>query len=123
MGLCMRVSRTGDEWDIGYRGYFLLRYLILREIDENVANVWKNWCLNNGRFFTMEEFKKIYDLKLVDFIAHSDCDGILGRRKVKRTLLGLEKIDFKSEEWKEDFDGLKNIFRIAVENKSSIKYC
>lgn len=123
MGLCMRVSRTGDEFDIGYRQYFLLRYLILREVDKNVANVWKDRCLNRGRRLTLEEFKKIYDFKLADFVYHSDCSGLLGRRKVKRTLLALEKIDFKNEEWKDLFDGLKNILRIAAENKSSIKYC
>lgn len=123
MGLCMRVKKTGDEFDIGYRQYFLLRYLILREVDKDVANVWKDRCLNKGRRLTLEEFKKIYDFKLADFIYHSDCGGLLGRRKVKRTLLALEKIDFKNEEWKDLFDGLKNILRIAVENKSSIKYC
>lgn len=34
----------------------------------------------------------------------------------------LEKIDFKNEDWKEYFDGLKNILRIAVANKSSVRY-
>lgn len=122
MGLCIGVKKTGDEWDIGYRGYFILRYLILKEIDENIADVWRDSCIRNGRLLTIEEFKKIYDCKLADFIFHSDCDGLLGRRKVKRTLLALEKIDFKNEEWKDYFDGLKNILRIAAENKSSIRY-
>lgn len=122
MGLCIVVNKTGDEWDIGYRGYFILRYLILKEIDENVADVWRDRCLNRGRRLTLEEFKKIYDFKLADFIYHSDCSGILGRRKVKRTLLALEKINFKNEDWKEYFDGLKNILRIAVANKSSVRY-
>lgn len=112
MGLCIGVNKTGDEWDIGYRGYFILRYLILKEIDENIADVWRDRCLNRGRRLTLEEFN----------IYHSDCSGILGRRKVKRTLLALEKIDLKNEDWKEYFDGLKNILRIAVANKSSVRY-
>lgn len=123
MALCIHVKKTGDEWDIGYRGYFILRYLILKEIDENIADVWRDSCIKNGRLLTVKEYKKIYDYKLADFIFHSDCEGLLGRRKVKKILLGLEKIDFKNEEWKEYFDGLKNILRIAVENKSGIKYC
>lgn len=122
MALCIGVKKTGDEWDIGYRGYFILRYLILKEIDENIANVWRNSCIKNGRLLTAEEYKKIYDHKLADFIFHSDCSGLLGRRKVKKTLLALEKIDFKNEDWKDLFDGLKNILRIAVENKSSVEY-
>ena len=122
MALCIGVNKTGDEWDIGYRGYFILRYLILKEIDENIADVWRDSCIRNGRLLTTEGYKKIYDCKLDDFIFHSDCEGLLGRRKVKRTLLALEKIDFKNEEWKEYFDGLKNILRIAVENKSSVRY-
>lgn len=122
MGLCIGVNKTGDEWDIGYRGYFILRYLILKEIDENIADVWRDSRIKNGRLLTIEEYKKIYDYKLADFIFHSDCEGLLGRRKVKRILLALEKIDFKNKDWKDLFDGLKNILRIAVENKSSVRY-
>lgn len=122
MGLCIVVNKTGDEWDIGYRGYFILRYLILKEIDENIADVWRDSRIKNGRLLTIEEYKKIYDYKLADFIFHSDCEGLLGRRKVKRILLALEKIDFKNKDWKDLFDGLKNILRIAVENKSSVRY-
>lgn len=124
MGLCMRVKKSGDAFYIGYGGYFALRYHIISCIDKDIADKWKKGCIYGKEYYlTLEEFKVLYDSKLTDFLCHSDCDGLLGRRKVKRTLLALEKLNFENKDWEKEFEELKNILRIAVENKSSIEYC
>lgn len=122
MGLCIQVKKTKDEFDIGYGGYFSLRYHIIKSIDEKLADIWKKSVLGEISQIPLEDFEKLWKLGLTDFLFHSDCDGLLGRRKVKRTLVALEKINFINEDWKKEFEELKNILRIAIKNKSSIKY-
>lgn len=65
MGLCMRVKKSGDEFDIGYGGYFALRYHIISCIDKEIAYKWKKGCIYGKEYYlTLEEFKVLYDSKL-----------------------------------------------------------
>lgn len=71
---------------------------------------------------TCEVFNAIKKLKLNNFIFHSDCDGYLTYRDVKKTLGVLENYDFSNTEWAKTINSFINLLKIARDNKSYIDY-
>lgn len=121
MGLCMEVKKTGDCMEIGYGGYFAIRRFILNEIEDNLGETFSKECIKGK--LSEELIQKLIDLKIDAFILHSDCDGTLKYRDIKKALPTLMKFDYKKNmDWRDEILELIKLFKIAVKNNSSIKY-
>lgn len=122
MALDLEVKNTGDTMRIGYGGYFHIRIEILNTISFRLGDKFEKECLEQRKYFSDELFNEITKLKLDKFIFHSDCNGHLCYRDIKKTLKVLEQYDFNQSNWKDEIYELINLFKIAVENKSYIYY-
>lgn len=121
MGLCMYNKKTGKTFDIGYGIFFWLKYRMLEAISKNLANEWKELPLTQTiSFYFVKQLKK---LGLYDLIMHSDCDGKLLRRELKRINKALSKIDKIDDNYIEVFLELKGFIKETVEQGGIIIFC
>ena len=95
MGLCMRTKKKGleniDRFHISYRFYRILRGEILKALDKELGN--KFLTMSYDERFTYDEFVRLANTGLKEFILHSDYNGILKLKTIKKT----SKILFKIE--------------------------
>lgn len=118
MSLDLEVKKTGDSLRIGYGGYLHMRVEILNTIQFGLGDKFKKESFSGQEFYSNELFNAIKKLKLNNFIFHSDCDGYLTYRDVKKTLGVLENYDFSAK----TINSFINLLKIARDNKSYINY-
>ena len=122
MSLDLEVKKTGDSLRIGYGGYLHMRVEILNTIQFGLGDKFKKESFSGQKFYSNEVFNAIKKLKLNNFIFHSDCDGYLTYRDVKKILGVLENYDFSNTEWSKTINSFINLLKIARDNKSYIDY-
>ena len=122
MALDLVVKKRGDRMTIGYGAYFNMRIEILNTIQFGLRDKFKKESIHE-KFYSDEVFNTVKKLKLDNFIFHSDCDGYLTYREVKKTLEVLEKYNFSSNEWSKEINQFINLLKKARDKKSYIYYC
>ncbi|MDY3059301.1 MAG: hypothetical protein SOR11_04795 [Fusobacterium sp.] len=122
MALDLVVKKRGDRMTIGYGAYFNMRIEILNTIQFGLGDKFKKESIHE-KFYSDEVFNTVKKLKLDNFIFHSDCDGYLTYREVKKTLEVLEKYNFSSNEWSKEINQFINLLKKARDKKSYIYYC
>ena len=99
-----------------------MRVEILNTIRFGLGDKFKKESFSGQKFYSNEVFNAIKKLKLNNFIFHSDCDGYLTYRDIKKTLGVLENYDFSNTEWSKTINSFINLLKIARDNKSYIDY-
>lgn len=131
MGLCisLNLEEFDEEYDVNMSyGYYLsFRIKLLNLLDEGLGNQFKNELLFEQEI-SEELLEQLNKLNLIEFCLHSDCDGKLSLRIIKKTLKTMEKIKIKKEDlldydFCEKLEEVKKIFRKALELHRQITYC
>ena len=131
MGLCMSLNleEFDEKYDVNMSyGYYLsFRIKLLNLLDEGLGNQFKNELLFEQEV-SEELLERLNKLNLIEFCLHSDCDGKLSLRIIKKTLKTMEKIEIKKEDlldydFCEKLEEVKKIFRKALELHRQITYC
>ena len=131
MGLCMSLNleEFDEEYDVNMSyGYYLsFRIKLLNSLDEGLGDQFKDELLFKKEI-SENLLERLNKLNLIEFCLHSDCDGKLGLRIIKKTLKTMEKIEIKKEDlldydFCEKLEEVKKIFRKALELHRQITYC
>lgn len=131
MGLCMSLNleEFDKEYDvyISYGYYLSFRIKLLNLLDEGLGDQFKDELLFKQEV-SENLLERLDKLNLVEFCLHSDCNGKLGLRIIKKTLKTMEKIEIKKEDLLDDdfyekLEEVKKIFRKALELHKQIIYC
>ena len=123
MGLCMYNKKLDKSFNIGYGGFFWLKHKILKSVSEDLAEEWEVFSLSQSQRLSNEFVDKLKELELYDLIMHSDCDGKLQRRELKRINKALSKINKVEDNWNEKFLELKEFIRETVEQGGIVIFC
>lgn len=127
MGLCMDIKKTDYCFNISYRGFTNMRKEIANVYNQRKGKLYEKYILSllfdNKEKLTFKEFEEMYFGNLQDFMMHSDCDGKLGIRQIKKTLKELEKLDFSNCNYKDEILEMIELFRKAIELKEIIIFC
>ena len=131
MGLCMSLNlkEFDEEYDVNMSyGYYLsFRIKLLNSLDEGLGDQFKDELLFKKKI-SENLLERLNKLNLIEFCLHSDCDGKLSLRIIKKTLKTMEKIEIKKEDlldydFCEKLEEVKKIFRKALELHRQITYC
>lgn len=131
MGLCMSLNleEFDEEYDVNMSyGYYLsFRIKLLNSLDEGLGDQFKDELLFKKEI-SENLLERLNKLNLIEFCLHSDCDGKLSLRIIKKTLKTMEKIEIKKEDlldydFCEKLEEVKKIFRKALELHRQITYC
>ena len=131
MGLCMSLNlkEFDEEYDVNMSyGYYLsFRIKLLNSLDEGLGDQFKDELLFKKEI-SENLLERLNKLNLIEFCLHSDCDGKLSLRIIKKTLKTMEKIEIKKEDlldydFYEKLEEVKKIFRKALELHRQITYC
>lgn len=131
MGLCMSLNlkEFDEEYDVNMSyGYYLsFRIKLLNSLDEGLGDQFKDELLFKKEI-SENLLEQLNKLNLIEFCLHSDCDGKLSLRIIKKTLKTMEKIEIKKEDlldydFCEKLEEVKKIFRKALELHRQITYC
>lgn len=124
MGICMMVKRKGTEkirnFNLSYRGYHILRGEVLKVLDKELGN--KFLAMGYDNEFTDDEYVRLANTGLLEFIFHSDFNGILKLKTIKKVSIILSKIELEDREWNRCLNELKNLFYKAIRKGSDIEY-
>ena len=131
MGLCMSLNlkEFDEEYDVymSYGYYLSFRIKLLNSLDEGLGDQFKDELLFKKEI-SENLLERLNKLNLIEFCLHSDYDGKLGLRIIKKTLKTMEKIEIKKEDlldydFYEKLEEVKKIFRKALELHRQITYC